>query len=52
VSVPVMVVMMLIARSSKVMGTFAVTGALSYVGWTATGAMAVASFGMLLTTLF
>ena len=48
VSVPVMVVMMLIARNPKVMGKYPVTGTLGHIGWAATVAMALASTGMLL----
>jgi NRAMP (natural resistance-associated macrophage protein)-like metal ion transporter len=51
VAVPVMVIMMLMVRNSKVMGKFPVKGTLGYVGWAATGAMALASLGMFLTAL-
>jgi NRAMP (natural resistance-associated macrophage protein)-like metal ion transporter len=51
VAVPVMVIMMLMGRNAKIMGKFPVNGALGYVGWTATAAMALASLGMFLTAL-
>jgi len=38
--------MMLMARSRRVMGQFAVTGPLAWGGWLATLAMAVASIGV------
>jgi Mn2+/Fe2+ NRAMP family transporter len=41
--------MMLTASNQKVMGKFAVTGALRVTGWIATTAMAVASGAMLVT---
>jgi hypothetical protein len=37
---------MLMAGSSKVMGQFAVTGWLRWMGWTATVAMALAALGV------
>ncbi|CAH2904158.1 MAG: Manganese transport protein MntH [uncultured Paraburkholderia sp.] len=45
-AVPIMIVMMLMARSRRVMGQFAVTGPLVWGGWLATLAMAVASVGV------
>ena len=45
-AVPIMIVMMLMARSRRVMGQFAVTGVLAWGGWLATLAMAVAAVGM------
>ncbi|MEX3760658.1 NRAMP family divalent metal transporter [Paraburkholderia phenoliruptrix] len=45
-AVPIMIVMMLMARSRRVMGQFAVTGPLAWGGWLATLAMAVASIGV------
>ncbi|AZQ53050.1 Nramp family divalent metal transporter [Burkholderia cenocepacia] len=45
-AVPIMVVMMLMARSRRVMGEFAVRGALAWGGWTATLAMAIAALGV------
>ena len=44
-AVPIMVVMMLMARSRRVMGEFAVTGTLAWGGWLATLAMAIAAAG-------
>ena len=44
-AVPIMVVMMLMARSRRVMGKFAVTGLLCWAGWLATLVMAAAAFG-------
>jgi hypothetical protein len=37
---------MMIAGSRRVMGEFAITGALKVMGWLATGAMAFAAVGM------
>jgi Mn2+/Fe2+ NRAMP family transporter len=51
VAAPVMAMMMLTASNHKVMGEFAVAGALRVTGWIATAAMAVASAGMLLTAV-
>ncbi|HEF5875326.1 TPA: Nramp family divalent metal transporter [Burkholderia cenocepacia] len=45
-AVPIMVVMMLMARSRRVMGEFAVRGALAWGGWIATLAMAIAAMGV------
>ncbi|WP_233853471.1 NRAMP family divalent metal transporter [Paraburkholderia sp. HD33-4] len=45
-AVPIMVVMMLMARSRRIMGQFAVTGVLAWGGWLATLAMAVAAVGV------
>ncbi|MFP4891723.1 NRAMP family divalent metal transporter [Paraburkholderia sp. EG304] len=45
-AVPIMVVMMLIARSRRVMGQFAVKGVLAWGGWLATLAMALAAVGV------
>ncbi|MCF1371567.1 divalent metal cation transporter [Burkholderia cenocepacia] len=45
-AVPIMVVMMLMARSKRVMGEFAVSGALAWGGWIATLAMAIAAMGV------
>ncbi|WP_049020344.1 NRAMP family divalent metal transporter, partial [Burkholderia cenocepacia] len=45
-AVPIMVVMMLMARSKRVMGEFAVRGALAWGGWIATLAMAIAAMGV------
>ncbi|KXU82520.1 iron transporter [Paraburkholderia monticola] len=43
---PIMIVMMLMARSRRVMGQFAVKGVLAWGGWLATLAMAVAAVGV------
>jgi NRAMP (natural resistance-associated macrophage protein)-like metal ion transporter len=51
VAVPVMVIMMSITANPKIMGEFAVGGALRAVGWIATGVMAAAVVGMGLTSL-
>ncbi|RZF28443.1 divalent metal cation transporter [Paraburkholderia sp. UYCP14C] len=45
-AVPIMVVMMLMARSRRIMGQFAVTGVLAWGGWLATLAMALAAVGV------
>ncbi len=52
VSAPVMVVMMLMARSPRVMGKFRVSGALELTGWIATAVMALASVAMFFTSIF
>jgi NRAMP (natural resistance-associated macrophage protein)-like metal ion transporter len=49
VSVPLMVVMMIMAAAPKVMGQFVLTGALWVMGWLCTGTMAVA-VGIMLWT--
>lgn len=50
VSVPVMVVMMLMACDPEIMTRrFALTGRLRFMGWLTTGVMAAASLGMFLT---
>jgi NRAMP (natural resistance-associated macrophage protein)-like metal ion transporter len=51
VAAPVMAMMMLTVSNQKVMGEFAVTGALRVTGWIATAAMAVASGAMLVTAV-
>jgi hypothetical protein len=45
-AVPIMIVMMLMARSRRVMGQFAVKGVLAWGGWLATLAMTVAALGV------
>jgi Mn2+/Fe2+ NRAMP family transporter len=45
-AVPVMVVMMLIAADSRIMGKFSITGPLRFLGWIATAVMAAAVLGM------
>jgi len=52
VSVPVMAMMMLITSNTKIMGKFALTGILKYVGWLATAVMALAALGMAITAQF
>jgi NRAMP (natural resistance-associated macrophage protein)-like metal ion transporter len=51
VAAPVMAMMMLTASNQRVMGEFAVSGALRVTGWIATAAMAVASAAMILTAV-
>jgi len=50
-AVPVMVVMMLMAADSRIMGKFSITGPLRFLGWTATIVMAAAALGMVFTAL-
>ncbi|GAC1336911.1 MAG: Nramp family divalent metal transporter [Beijerinckiaceae bacterium] len=50
VAVPVMATMMLMAARSDIMGRFAITGWLRWLGWIATGVMAVAVVAMLVTS--
>jgi NRAMP (natural resistance-associated macrophage protein)-like metal ion transporter len=50
VAVPVMTIMMLMTSNRKMMGSFAIGGYLRYVGWIATGVMAIAALIMLLST--
>ncbi|SAL01931.1 iron transporter [Caballeronia pedi] len=45
-AVPIMLIIMLMARSQRVMGEFAVGGVLAWGGWLATLAMALASVGV------
>jgi Mn2+/Fe2+ NRAMP family transporter len=45
-AVPIMIIMMLMARNRRVMGQFAVTGLLAWGGWLATIAMAIAAVGV------
>ena len=47
ISVPIMVVMMLMAVRSDIMGTFTISGKLKVLGWLATLMMAVAVGAML-----
>jgi Mn2+/Fe2+ NRAMP family transporter len=49
ISVPIMVVMMLMASRSEVMGQFAITARLKVLGWLGTGVMAVAVLAMFWT---
>jgi len=52
ISVPIMAVMMLMAANAKVMGRFVVTRRLKWLGWMATGAMAIAVIAMFATLDF
>ncbi|RFU45125.1 Nramp family divalent metal transporter [Paraburkholderia sp. DHOC27] len=45
-AVPIMVLVMLMATRPDIMGDFAVTGWLRWIGWAATGIMALAAVGM------
>jgi len=49
ISVPIMAVMMLMAANARVMGRFVVTRRLKWLGWMATGLMAVAVIAMFAT---
>ena len=49
VAVPVMILIMRIAASREIMGKFRVTGAWVFIGWSATGVMALASLVFLLS---
>jgi NRAMP (natural resistance-associated macrophage protein)-like metal ion transporter len=49
VAVPVMVIMMLMAARTDIMGRFAITGSLRIIGWIATLMMAMAVAGMFAT---
>jgi NRAMP (natural resistance-associated macrophage protein)-like metal ion transporter len=49
VAVPVMVMVMLLTSNKKIMGKFAIRGALRAFGWVATAVMAAAALGLLLT---
>ena len=49
VAVPVMVMMMLLASRKAAMGDFTLPAPLKFVGWLATGAMALAAAGMFAT---
>jgi Mn2+/Fe2+ NRAMP family transporter len=51
VAVPVMAMMMLIGSNERIMGKFAVEGALKGVGWLATAVMAAASIVMITTAV-
>jgi len=50
VAVPVMVMMMMMAARSDIMGRFVVAGALKWLGWIATAVMAAAVVAMLVTS--
>ncbi|MEN3351454.1 MAG: hypothetical protein V7632_5089, partial [Bradyrhizobium sp.] len=45
-AVPVMVLLMLMARREDVMGRFAISGLLYWLGWLSTGAMALSVIAM------
>jgi len=47
IAVPVMIVMMLMARERRVMGKFTIGGWLRWLGWASTAAMAACVIGML-----
>ncbi|MDY7536856.1 divalent metal cation transporter [Undibacterium sp. RTI2.1] len=49
ISVPIMIVMMLMAGRPEIMGQFTITTSLKVIGWLATFTMALAVFGMLMT---
>ncbi|HVX37763.1 MAG TPA: divalent metal cation transporter [Hyphomicrobium sp.] len=51
VAVPIIVIMMLIAADSRVMGQFKVGGWLSYLGWATAVVMALASVAMVIQAL-
>ena len=48
-AVPVMVLLMMMARNRRIMGEFRISPLLSTIGWIATGAMAIAASAFLLT---
>ena len=48
-AVPVMVLLMMMARNRRIMGEFRISPLLSTIGWIATGAMAIAALAFLLT---
>lgn len=49
---PVMVMLMLLARSRKVMGDLAVRGRLYWLGWASTAAMALCTIGMAISVVW
>jgi Mn2+/Fe2+ NRAMP family transporter len=51
VAVPVMVIMMLMATSTKIMGTLTIGPVLTTLGWVATGVMALSVLGMIATSV-
>jgi NRAMP (natural resistance-associated macrophage protein)-like metal ion transporter len=51
ISVPIMVVMMLMAARTEIMGRFVVTRRLKWLGWASTGVMALAVLTMLVTAI-
>ena len=50
VAAPVMIIMMLLSRDTRVMGRFGISGTLRAVGWIATLVMAAAAVVLVLTT--
>jgi len=50
VAVPVMIMIMLVASSQAIMGSFAIKGPLRALGWLATGVMGLAAGGMVVTS--
>jgi Mn2+/Fe2+ NRAMP family transporter len=52
VAVPVMTIMMMMSSNRKMMGSFAISGYLRYVGWIATGVMGVAAAIMCASSFF
>jgi Mn2+/Fe2+ NRAMP family transporter len=48
-AVPVMILLMMMARNRRIMGKFCISPLLSTIGWIATGAMALAAIAFLLT---
>jgi NRAMP (natural resistance-associated macrophage protein)-like metal ion transporter len=51
VAVPVMILLMLMARSPKIMGQFRISTSWMVLGWAATGLMTVAALGFAVTTI-
>ncbi len=51
VAVPVMIIMMLLSRDKKVMGSFGISGTLRTVGWIATLVMTAAAVVLLIVTV-
>jgi NRAMP (natural resistance-associated macrophage protein)-like metal ion transporter len=52
VAVPVMVLLMLVTRSSRIMGQFRISGVWTVLGWAGTGVMGVASGAFILATIW
>ena len=51
VAVPVMVLVMLMSRNAKIMGRFCVSTRLATLGWIATGVMAAAAAGLIVSSI-
>jgi Mn2+/Fe2+ NRAMP family transporter len=49
VSVPVLIVMMMMARNGRVMGQFVISPVLTSIGWVTTGVMSAAAVGLFVT---